>query len=366
MRALKQDKIISYLVVLLLLLGIGYAYLTTNLSIDGTSDIKGASWNIHFENVDVTAGSVTATNEATINASGNTVSYTITLNEPGDYYEFTVDVKNDGTLDGMISSVTSKLDGNDISTLPSYLEYYVTYEDQTEININQLLAAGDKDTYKVRIGYKNDIDASDLPNTDKSLNLSFNVTYIQANDSANPRSSNFMYLLTDSQYSIGDTVENIENSRVTSPDILFENFCHPFFTRETIINNIITERYLGFLLNGNYYYLKGSRCEYNSAVPDNIIYYETSPYYLNNKKILQRAFGSSNCSDNSGYDSVYGGPYVSYECSAYNLDAIAYSYGFVEISDGEWYSRINNNSFIDFGHYIGHGYNCYPGMSKGT
>ena len=83
--------------------GVGYAYLTTNLSIDGTSSIKGSKWDVHFENVQVKEGSVET--EEPVISDDTTVSFNATLENPGDFYEFTVDVVNEGTLDARISSV---------------------------------------------------------------------------------------------------------------------------------------------------------------------------------------------------------------------------------------------------------------------
>ena len=42
LRHKKNDTIVSLLILLLIFLGIGYAYLTTTLSINGTSDISSA------------------------------------------------------------------------------------------------------------------------------------------------------------------------------------------------------------------------------------------------------------------------------------------------------------------------------------
>ena len=180
----KKTKMLIVLAVLLLGITVGYAILTSNLNINGTSTINNPTWDIHFENVLVKNGSVTATTPATINEARNTVTYAVALNTPGEFYEFTVDAKNAGTIDGMIESVTSTVNNQPISNLPSYIEYYVTYEDGTEILNNHLLAKNTKETYKVHIGYKKDIDISELPDTSQTLNLSFGVISKQADDNA--------------------------------------------------------------------------------------------------------------------------------------------------------------------------------------
>ena len=175
----------TVLVMLLLGISLGYALLTSNLNILGVAGILNPTWDIHFENVVVKTGSVTAPTP-TIDSNQTTVSYSVTLNTPGDFYEFTVDAVNAGTIDGMISSVTSTLNGSPItsSSLPTALSYSVTYKDGTEIANNQLLEAGDSENYKIIVKYRTDIDASDLPSTLQTLNFVFSVTYAQADDNA--------------------------------------------------------------------------------------------------------------------------------------------------------------------------------------
>ena len=187
---MRRNKKIDYLLLLLLLvvgLSVGYALLQTTLTINGTSKIKGNTWDIHFANLQVTEGSVsigTGDVAAAIQSTNTDVTYTVTLNEPGDFYEFTVDAVNAGTIDGMIESVTSKLNNQPITTLPAYLNYSVTYSDGVAISSNQYLKAGDSEKYKVRIEFKKDISSTDLPTTVQTLTLNFGVVYIQADENA--------------------------------------------------------------------------------------------------------------------------------------------------------------------------------------
>ena len=164
------------ILLLVLFISIGFAYLSTQLNIFGTTEIKANSWNIYFDNVQVTEGSVTA-NTPEIDEDKTTVNYTVTLDKPGDFYEFTIDAKNDGTLNGVIESVAiSELDADVLK----YLNYSVTYLDGTEIKEEDILEAKKKVTYKILIEYKKDIVASDLDENGIDLELSFTVNYVQA------------------------------------------------------------------------------------------------------------------------------------------------------------------------------------------
>ncbi len=187
MRATKGDRVKLILIAVLLLMGVGYAYLTTNLNINGTANVKKATWDVHFENINVTEGSVTTVTQApTINADLISINYAITLNEPGDFYEFTVDVKNSGTIDAMIGTVNSTINGVSPGELPVYLNYSATYSDDIEIEENHLLAAGDKETYKIRLEYNANISPSDLPQTNQVYNINFSPTIIQKDSNSKP------------------------------------------------------------------------------------------------------------------------------------------------------------------------------------
>ena len=180
---MQRRYLFTVLFIILLSISLGYALLTTNLNIVGTTIVKDNKWDIYFDNVQVSSGSVTASTSA-IDTNKTTVSYSVNLNLPGDYFEFTVDAVNAGTIDGMISAISNKLNGTEITTLPNYLEYSVSYSDGIAIQNNHLLESGKTETYKVRVGYKKDISATDLPSTEQTLNLTFSVTYVQADENA--------------------------------------------------------------------------------------------------------------------------------------------------------------------------------------
>ena len=179
----KQQSIISIVLDLIILLIIGYAILQSNLNINGTASINNPTWNVHWANVQVTNGSVSASTP-TIDSAQTTVTYSVVLNLPGDYYEFTVDAVNSGTIDGMIDSITSKLNGTTITNLPDYLNYTVSYFDGMPLQTNQLLAAGTTEKYRVRIEYRTDIELNQIPATNQNLTLQFTVKYKQSDSNA--------------------------------------------------------------------------------------------------------------------------------------------------------------------------------------
>ena len=193
----KGKRRIILLLILVIGISIGYAAITTTLKINGTSIAKGQRWNVYWDNVNVDSGSVTGSNVITTpTTSGTTtteVEFSVVLPEPGDYYEFTVDAVNDGTIDAMIdeSGILNKVYSDSTysteTTLPKVLKYTVTYQDGKEIGEKHLLAQGERETYKVRVEYRNDeeINPSDLDkDNDKTYYFRFNVEYVQADSTA--------------------------------------------------------------------------------------------------------------------------------------------------------------------------------------
>ena len=65
-----------------------------------------------------------------------------------------------------------------------YTEFSVTYLDGEAISPKDKLGAGKSLPIKVKVRYKDDITASDLPSSDQTLSLSMSLTYVQADSSA--------------------------------------------------------------------------------------------------------------------------------------------------------------------------------------
>ena len=184
----KNKKITTYFILFsLLLIGIIYAILQANLQINGIAKIKSNSWDIHFDNVQINENSVsigTGDSAATIDSENNCkVDFSVNLSLPGDFYEFTVDVVNSGTIDAMIGTLTKILKVNNevVSEVPDYLNYSITYANGAEIIEKHILSAGATETYLVRLEFKTDIE--ELPST-ATIETSLEPQYIQADDTA--------------------------------------------------------------------------------------------------------------------------------------------------------------------------------------
>ena len=168
--------ILTIALVCVFTLTIAYAALNAVLTISGSAQVTSADWDIHLANPKVTNGSVT-TNVPQIKTN-STMDFSTTLNMPGDFYEFTVDVVNSGSIDAMIENVIKnpELDASQ----KKYLNYEVTYQNGESITTKQTLSKGTTMPIKVRIEYRKDLVASDLPTTQVVLDLSLTLEYIQS------------------------------------------------------------------------------------------------------------------------------------------------------------------------------------------
>ncbi len=197
MRDKKRNKMF-FLIILLLGISIGYAALTSTLKINGSATITKNTWSVYWDNIgNIKKGSnVIETSRASINQMNNTlINFDVTLNEPGDYYEFQVDAVNAGTLDAMVNIVTVIVNDDDNATLPSYLNLSIKYADDTDIEKYHLLPKADNSTnpivptterFKVKIELASDISAEDLEDISdmEMYNITLQIPYVQADDNA--------------------------------------------------------------------------------------------------------------------------------------------------------------------------------------
>ncbi len=170
-------------IILALFISIGFAYLSTNLNINGTSMFKSSSWNIYFDNIEVDSSSVELQSgdiAPTISNDKLTVSYQVTCNKPGEYYKFNIDVVNDGSLNAKIDSIS-------IPQIPegyeNNIEFSLKYLDGTTVEEGNVLLAGEKTTFVITTKNRDDISADQLISEAITLPMSVSISYTQIKSS---------------------------------------------------------------------------------------------------------------------------------------------------------------------------------------
>ena len=337
----KRDNKTKYLLILLLLIAVGYAAIATTLKINGTSTIKSAKWDVYWENPQVLSGSVTNT-APTLSESDTKATFNVTLNEPGDYYEFTIDAVNNGSLDAKIDTngiVKQVKNSSGEVVNPTILKYEVTNNDQehTAIQEGHILAKKSgstptKETYRVRVEYRNDegINPSDLDDSnDLVFTIEFSVKYVQGPKASNNSGSNTP------TYSYYGRVISSEDP--TGYDFDYEDYQDPSN------NNECPEYYAYYEGDGEHsagcYYINDGYCDngyYNSDTNkcEDEGYHENVPFsndwiaYIRNDGTTPEACGVFG-SGQSGTVCLTG----SYYNSNYNNDDNYYYADFADVSD---------------------------------
>ena len=123
-------------------------------------------WNLEFNNLKVTEGSETAT----INLDNDIIYLDLKLKEENQFYEFTIDVINNGVLKAQLSEIKLEIDNP-----KNILTYNISYIDDSTIEKGDIILPNSKNTIKVRIDYPKQ---QEKIYEELKLSLSLNVKYI--------------------------------------------------------------------------------------------------------------------------------------------------------------------------------------------
>ena len=156
-----KTKILISLGVILVLMGVGYAVLTTTLTINGTAEITG-KWDIYISNIKEKTLSSATTLSTSVDTK-TTASFSVDLEKPGSYAEYEVTVKNDGNLDAVLKAINGIDEANALT--PTDIEYSIQ-----GLALETALAAGGEIKFVVRVDFKST--ATTLTATSKNLTLS--------------------------------------------------------------------------------------------------------------------------------------------------------------------------------------------------
>lgn len=175
----KTKGVMLLLVIAVILMTVGFAAYAQRLNINGNVTVKGKPWNVHFESGTVTpttGGKAVTAKSATV--SETDFAFTVTLEKPGDFYEATVNVINEGSMNAYLKKITM----SDISTHSKYLLYTVTYNNGTTYSATSnvsgvTLAADATHPVKVRVEYLEPASSTDLPSGDVTVTVTGNLDY---------------------------------------------------------------------------------------------------------------------------------------------------------------------------------------------
>lgn len=198
----KKNKNKLFLIITILFISIGFAFLTSTFGIEGITNIGGKRWSIYFNNIDKVSGESFEVVSPTASGTDTTsIDYTVKLLEPGDVYNFNIDIVNDGNIDARIKVIT---DSGLTEEQAKYLSYYITYSDGTSVDDYHYLAQNSTETLSVYVSFKDDITESDLPEEDQSVTIKFHVEYEQSDEEFERNKIVVVNRADESKLSIGD------------------------------------------------------------------------------------------------------------------------------------------------------------------
>lgn len=179
-RKQKNKKTIIIILLLIISISVGYSYLTASSQLKGDTTFLPNKWQIYLTSVDI-INDTTESPLPVLSDDNMTLTFSPTLKLPGDEYSFSVHLKNNGTIDAMISNIErTDLD----ESLDKYATYEITYIDGSEVKVNDKIPAGEALPLKVTLTYKEDLIAEDLPSELTMPNVSMSVDCVPANETA--------------------------------------------------------------------------------------------------------------------------------------------------------------------------------------
>ena len=368
----KNKKTKLTLLILIICITLGYAALRTSLNINGVASIPSVSWDVYFSNYQNSASTNVDPTTEPSTPSGTkptTVSYAVALSEPGDLYEFTIDVVNGGTIDANINLV-SKLNGEEIDSenpIPDYLTYTITDQNDQPIQTDHRLNHGVTETYKIKLLFKTDIDPEDLPSEGAVLQLDVELTATQAEKEPTDIGTFTINNYEDGYIHIGQTIPNNITTYNTPAAAMAAwgdlDEPKPYYLKHVLNeNNEVTESYVGFVITDAIKtQWKEDYCVSNdeldpvcAAEVDNLVngtYYirggvdeselAETPIYNSNIDVIKRAF---NYTVQPDVCSSYGDFNEYYDCNITPLRLKLEVYGFVYAeSNGDCYVQSGGN-----------------------
>lgn len=145
-----------------------YAYKKDLIKIN---DGKASVFDITYNNVRKLDGN------GTVEVKDNTdINLNTELNNPGDYTEYIIDIKNNSNKTAVIDTV----DKEELSEqAKKYIDYYIEYLDGEKVKVGDIFKAGETKTAKIKVEYLKDVTLEDLPKEDENIKFSFNITMVE-------------------------------------------------------------------------------------------------------------------------------------------------------------------------------------------
>ena len=174
-RNANKSKMIVFLCITLLFMGIGYAVLQSNLNISGTAKSTG-TFGVQITNVLETQDSIDngGVSSKTEEHTTTTATFVTEFTAPGDYVEYKLTVSNIGTIDAVISANINDSDNEVDGNNNPYYIFTAIDEDNLDITkYRDELNVGESKEITVKIKFNEK--ATNFPNKNVTFTLTINA-----------------------------------------------------------------------------------------------------------------------------------------------------------------------------------------------
>jgi len=150
----KKNIVIGALIFAICVMSIGYAALSTTLTINGTATIS-QDWNVAITDIAVDTTNSSASDTYTSNSATHTdttATFDVTLKQPGAYVTYDITIKNKGTIDAERNNV----DLVPVITAPDLqiISYAITQQPAVNLDKNDNATGGTDETkMSVKVQY---------------------------------------------------------------------------------------------------------------------------------------------------------------------------------------------------------------------
>ena len=232
----KKTIIIGVMCALVLVMVVVYAAFMTRLTINGTGNIT-STWNIEITSItsNITG---TAYNIENPTYNGTNATFNAGLRKPGDKIEYSITIKNSGSVDAIINEVNIKTTGS----------YVIIYTIEGIQNQERLASSASK-TFKIIVEF--DREATSIP-SDTTKELIMNINCIQDDgQQLTPSDPNIDNEDTGLPPTLVNTILN-DNTPQSDASIDFSQTSEEDGTKGLYYTNTNTEN------NGTTYYFRGA------------------------------------------------------------------------------------------------------------
>ena len=151
----KKNIIIGALIFAICVMSIGYAALSTTLTINGTATIS-QDWNVAITDIAVNTASSSAADTYTSNTATHTdttATFDVTLKQPGAYVVYDIKIENKGTIAASrsVADLVPTITNPDLAII----EYSIVQQPATTLAVSDGASGGSDETImQVKVQYK--------------------------------------------------------------------------------------------------------------------------------------------------------------------------------------------------------------------